>query len=241
MMIIVSSPSIAEVCLVANLQTMGPTYLSSAEGNLLDPGSGMLLAARIVITSGMGNTQTGLNMLSGPIPLSELNLGDDYLCYYYPVAMQQKPKPENQFSTGKGTYIICPIIKAQDKNVLRSFEELIENTIEPWVDEFDFSESISGEVPSEMAKKFTEILKKIRFEINSNLDLAIKYEGGSLYDIGLIANLPEELAKTAKKIMLHPKGIAENAISDKKALKTLYQAGLVERQQRDDGYWIIPR
>lgn len=236
-----SPPKLSEVCLVANLQTMGPTFLASAKEAIFDHGAGMLLAARIVITSGMGNSTTGLDKLNGPIPISELNLDKNYACYFYPRQMQQQPKPDNEFSTGKGTFIICLIMPEDEKDNFRAFERLMERTIVPHLDNFDFSQSISGEVPSALREEFSKYLNQIYEDLNSLLRYASQYEGGSLFDIGLLASLPDELEFTAKKLIMNPKGTLETEIADKSALKSLYQAGLVEREDRDGKIWIIPR
>ncbi|MHA2501326.1 MAG: hypothetical protein ACXAE3_00435 [Candidatus Kariarchaeaceae archaeon] len=236
-----SVPQLSEVCLVANLQTLGPTFLGAAEGNVFDPAAGMLLAARIIITSGMGNSTTGLNSINGPIPISELELDDDYSVFFYPMELQQMPRPDNQFSTGRGTYVICLLVRDSEKTKFRSFERMLELIVSEYTTELDFSNTITGEVPAELKQQFSETLKKIKDEINEFLQVAAEFTGGSLFDIGLLANLPDALSVTGKKLMLNPKGILEGEIDDKPALRILYLAGLVEKEVRDEESWIVPR
>jgi hypothetical protein len=235
------SPRIADVCLVANLQSHGPTYVGDAIGDVFDPSSGMLLSARIIITAGMGNSASPYHVLHGPVPIPELNDENKFECYFFVSQLQQKPIPTSSFSTGKGSYIICVIIPSKNKKEFRAFEGQIEVILRDNSSDIDFSDSVSGELTSEVKDRLQNKLAKIFNDINEVLDVAPLYEGGSLFDVGLIASLPDHISRIAKKLILHPKGIQENEIEDHKVLKTLYQAGLISKDIRNGEIWIIPR
>ena len=236
-----SLPQLEEICLVANLQTIGPSFVTAAQKTIFDHTTGMLLAARIVIASGMGSQTSGLHQLHGPLHISEIQTDPKLACYFYPVEMKQLIEEGEKFMTGKGSFYVCLIIPEDQKNDYRPFEEMMQRTIKDYISKIDFAETSLGEIKNTSRDKFTEIIEKIFVEINQLLEFAAKYEGGSLFDIGLIATLPEKLSATAKKIILNPKGILEEEIKDKEALKSLYQSGLIDKEDHDGKVLIIPR
>ncbi len=235
------TPKLAEVCLVANLQTLGPLYIADAVGGIFDITSGMLLAGRIVITAGIGSTVSPHRKLHGPVPITELDLEGNYECYFFIDKIRQKPLPQAEYSTGEGSFIICIIIPSDSKVDFRSFEPVIENILQSKSKMIDFSNSVAGELSEELKNDMKSNVIEIYKEINDHLKLAPIYEGRSLFDVGLIASLPEKMSIVAKKLILHPKGIQENQINDKTILKILKQAGLVLLEKRDGETWIIPR
>lgn len=234
-------PRVTEIALVANLQTLGPTYVASATETFFDHGSGMLLAARMIITSGMGSNVKGYKQLHGPIPISEIEGIDDYECYYFPVEMKQDPHPDLDISTGKGSYVICVIVARDTKQEIRFFENLIEISISDILPTVNFENTVTGIVPMELNQELNAVLSKFLLELNEILKFAFTFKGGSLFDIGLISSLPEDLMLTAKKLMLNPKGVVKSEISNQNALKKLYQAGLVEMDMKDGEEWAVPR
>lgn len=232
------SPKVTEICIVANLQTLGPIYIAEANGGIFDEKTGMLLAARIVITSGMGTQSIGFGKLNGPIAISD---DDSALgCYYFPVRMEQQPLPET-FTTGKGSFILCIVFEEIDKNAFREYENVIERVINDHLYKFDFSTTMTGKISQETKNEFSVSLKTVLTDLEDALIFAMQFADGSLYDIGLIASLPDELSIVAKQIILHPSGIEEEAIRDKKALKKLTRSGLVIKQERDGQLWVVPR
>ena len=100
---------------------------------------------------------------------------------------------------------------------------------------------MTGLVSEEIKEIIQSKLKTIYEEVDEAFSLAQLFEGNSLFDIGLIASLPENISKVVKKIIMYPKGLPIHDISDNNILKTLEQAGLVERENRDGLDWIIPR
>jgi len=44
---------LVEVCLIANLQSIGPVYVADTAKEIFDSQAGNLLAARLIITAGM--------------------------------------------------------------------------------------------------------------------------------------------------------------------------------------------
>jgi hypothetical protein len=237
----VSVPQIEEVCLVANLQTIGPSFITAAVDNIFDHSTGMLLAARIVIASGMGSQTSGLDQLHGPLPISEIERDPKLACYFYPMEMQQLIEDSEKFVTGKGSFFVCLVLKEEQKNDYRPFESMMQRVIGEHIEHIDFTETKLGEIKKENREKFKEIMEAIHQEVNQLLEFSSRFGGGSLFDIGLIATLPEKLSLTAKKILMNPKGILEEEIEDKAALRTLYQSGLLDKVEREGRVWIVPR
>lgn len=234
-------PKIIECACLANLQTSGPLYLGDATGKIFDASTGMLLAARLIITSGIGNSTSPHLKLHGPIPISELNLDQDYETYFLTSEMHQQPHPNASFSTGKGMVIICIIISTSQRRQFQDFEDQIEEIILSKLDKINFKETITGEIPPELTQFINNLMKEIYNEINELIELTKDYKGGSLFDITFIPSLPEPMAKLAKKLILHPKGILEEMIEDDKALNDLYLSRLVSKEIREGKTWIIPR
>ncbi|MCH8905716.1 MAG: hypothetical protein IH840_01400 [Candidatus Heimdallarchaeota archaeon] len=233
--------NIAEVCIVANLQTMGPLYVTDAGKGFFDNNSGMLLAARIIITSGMGNQASGMNKLHGPVPIPELELDQQYLCYFYINEMTQKPNPDTPYSTGKGTYIVCIVIPEEIKNDIRPYEKQIEDILNLEGKGIEFSETMSGELTTKLTEDISVRMKSIFEHIMQSFDLAPLFEATSLFNLGLIANLPPHISIIAKKLILNPKGLPERDLKDNKVVNTLINADLVTRVTKDGESWLIPR
>lgn len=232
---------LVEVCLIANLQSIGPIYIADTGKELFDSNTGNLLAARLIITAGMGNSVSPTNKLHGPVPIPELELETEYEGYYLIKDMKQQPTPGLPFSTGKGSYIVCIIIPADVKKDYRPFEHHMENIIAQNAQDIDFGSTMTGMMSEEIKAIIKSKLNTIYTEVEDAFTLSQLFEGNSLFDIGLIASLPENISKVVKKIIISPKGLPISDISDNNILKTLEQAGLVERENRDGLVWIIPR
>lgn len=230
-----------EICLVANLQTIGPTYVTDATGDIFDPTSGMLLAARIIITAGMGDRSSDQLKLHGPVPIPELTFDQKYDCYFFIGPIQQQPLPSSSFSTGKGSFIICIVIQTDMKKDFQAFETHLEEILIEHAKSIDFSDSVSGEITEPVRLNISTRLKQLYAEINGYLELAPLYARSSLFDVGLIASLPEHISTVVKQLILHPKGIQENEIRDQSVLKTLYKAGLVKKDVRNGETWVVPK
>lgn len=237
-----NSPSelleISEVALLCNMQSIGPFYISDSNG-MISPDTGMLLAARLVITSGIGNTSAKTEELYGPLPVPELVDGD-YLCYLFNVDMQQLPIPGSSFSTGKGTLIFTVIFRNMVKENIYYHRKLIEDILKENAYELDFSGTVTGMISPEIKEKSKNLLLNIYQKINSTVKLAEKYRGGSLFNIGFLVSLPEELNLLAKQLIQQPNGWRETDINDSKNLATLISVGLVKKENRDGVAWIIP-
>jgi hypothetical protein len=232
---------LVDVCLIANLQSIGPIYVGDTGRGIFDTNSGNLLAARLIITAGLGNSGSPTDKLHGPVPIPELELETEYEGYYLIKEMVQQPTPGSPFSTGKGSFITCIIIPAQLKKNYRPFEQHMENIIKAHIEEIDFGQTMTGSISNEIRKQIGEKLQLIYDEIDEAFSISQLFEANSLYDIGLIASLPENIAKVIKKIIIRPKGLPISDINDNNILKTLEQAGLVKREFREDSDWIIPR
>jgi len=155
--------------------------------------------------------------------------------------MKQQPTPGSLFSTGKGSYIVCIVIPADVKKDYRPFEHQMENIIKKSVEDIDFGTTMTGTISNQIKNVIRNKLNTIYSEVEEAFTLSQLFEGNSLFDIGLIASLPENISKVVKKIIMSPKGLPINDIKDNNILKTLEQAGLVERENRDGLDWIIPR
>ena len=155
--------------------------------------------------------------------------------------MTQQPTPGSLFSTGKGSYIVCIVIPADVKKDYRPFEHQMENIIKKSVEDIDFGTTMTGTISNQIKNVIRNKLNTIYSEVEEAFTLSQLFEGDSLFDIGLIASLPENISKVVKKIIMSPKGLPINDIKDNNILKTLEQAGLVERENRDGLDWIIPR
>lgn len=232
---------LVEVCLIANLQSIGPIYVADTSKHIFDLNSGNLLAARLIITAGMGNSASPTDKLHGPVPIPELEMDVEYEGYYLIREMEQQPTPNSPFSTGKGSFIVCIVIPADVKKDYRPFELQIENIIKESVKDIDFGSTMTGIISDEIKEVIKTKLATIYTEIEESFALAQLFEGNSLFDIGLIASLPDNISKVVKKIIMYPRGLPINDINDNNILKTLEQAGLVVRENRDGLDWIIPR
>jgi len=232
---------IAEVCLVANLQTLGPIYVGDASNGVFHHNTGTLLAARLIVTSGMANDQSPSLTLHGPIPITELDLPINYSAYYFISPMKQQPDPKTTFSTGTGSFIICIIVNSEEKNDFRPFEETMQNIIAENATEIDFSSTISGEIDEEVERQIEKKMKIIFQEINESLSFGSLLVDSSLFDIGLLANLPDDLAKAAKKLVLFPKGIKESEFNSSRIIRLFSNSGLIKKEIRDGEVWLIPR
>ena len=235
------SLEVIEVCSIANLQTLGPVYIGDTNRGIFNSNTGNLLAARLIITAGMGSSGSPTMKLHGPVPIPELELEEEYHGYFLIEDLVQKPIPGSNFSTGKGTHITCIIIPANKKKEFRAFEQQVENIIRNNVMDLDFGETVTGTISEEVRQQIIKRLHTIQNDISEAFKLSELFEGNSLFDIGLIASLPENIAKIVKKLILHPKGLPIDDIDDKNILKTLEQAGLVEIENRDGLKWIVPR
>lgn len=232
---------LVEVCLVANLQSIGPIYIADTSKEIFDLNSGNLLAARLIITAGMGNSGSPTNKLHGPVPIPELEMDVEYEGYYLITEMAQQPTPNSPFSTGKGSFIVCIVIPADVKKDYRPFELQIENIIKENVEDIDFGSTMTGVISDEIKDVIKAKLATIYIDVEESFAIAQLFEGDSLFDIGLIASLPENISKVVKKIIMSPRGLPIKDIDDNNILKTLEQAGLVVRENRDGLDWIIPR
>jgi hypothetical protein len=100
---------------------------------------------------------------------------------------------------------------------------------------------MTGVISAEIKDVIKTKLATIYTDVEESFALAQLFEGDSLFDIGLIASLPENISKVVKKIIMSPRGLPIKDINDNNILKTLEQAGLVVRENRDGLDWIIPR
>ncbi|MFV2016379.1 MAG: hypothetical protein ACC656_13185, partial [Candidatus Heimdallarchaeota archaeon] len=181
---------LVEVCLIANLQSIGPVYVADTAKEIFDSQAGNLLAARLIITAGMGNSASPTNKLHGPVPIPELELEIEYEGYYLIKEMAQQPTPGSLFSTGKGSYIVCIVIPADVKKDYRPFEHQMENIIKKSVEDIDFGTTMSGTISNQIKNVIRNKLNTIYSEVEEAFTLSQLFEGDSLFDIGLIASLP---------------------------------------------------
>ncbi|MCY3412637.1 MAG: hypothetical protein INQ03_13450 [Candidatus Heimdallarchaeota archaeon] len=230
---------LSEIALLSNMQSIGPFFISDASG-LITPDIGMLLAARLVITSGIGNVSAKTMELFGPLPVPELD-DDSYLCYLFNVEMQQQPLPGSTFSTGKGTLIFCLIFPERIKDEIYKHRTVLERILREYAGVLDFSETITGMISPEIKGESEEMLKKLFNEVNEAILLAAEYHGASLFDIGFLASLPEDLSLLAKQLIQQPNGWKEEDISDSDNISKLVSVGLVKPEVRDGETWYIPQ
>ena len=235
------SPKIKEICIVANLQSTGPLYIGDTEEGLFDTISGSMLAARLIITAGMGNSTSPVNKLHGPVPIPELENNSEYVCYFYITEMEQQPLPDNSFSNGKGSYITCIITPEGERVSINMYERMIESTLQKYIADIDFPSTITGQISSELLFDIKQRLRDVKNQIQQYFDLSPLFEATSLFDIGLLGSLPENLARLAKFLILHPKGITLTEIEDKESLETFRLANLVDMENRTGITWIIPK
>lgn len=229
--------AITEVALVANLQTSGPIFVNDATGTI-DASSGMLLSARLIITAGIGSTSSPYHKLYGSLPIPELN--ENLECYFFVGEMQQKPIIESPFSTGKGTFVFCIIVEANQTKEFLPYLERMEGILKNKINRINFEHSMAGEITEDINTESRVVLKEIFDEINQMIVISSKYLGGSLFDIGFLVSLPSELSSLGKKLILKPKGSLEEEIIDTIALQELLSADLVRREVKEGKQWIIP-
>ncbi len=230
---------ISAVILLSNFQSIGPFYISDSGVIRITPDIGMLLAARLVITAGIGNTSAKTEELYGPLPMPELSDGD-YLSYLFSMSMQQQPIPGSSFSTGKGSLIFSIVFEDKLKDKIYNHKNLIESILREHSSDLNFSNTVTGMISPEIKGASEELLKMLYSKINNAIELAEKYRGASLFDIGFLVSLPDELNFLAKKLIQQPNGWREKDISDKDNLMTLLSYGLVRKENREDGIWFIP-
>ena len=100
---------------------------------------------------------------------------------------------------------------------------------------------MSGELTKILTDEISIRMRKIFNHIEESFDLALLFEATSLFNLGLIANLPPHISIIAKKLILNPKGLPERDLKDNKVLNTLINADLVTRVTREGESWLIPR
>lgn len=232
-------PAISEIVLVSNLQSTGPMFVSDTNETIA-PEIGMLLAARLIITAGIGNTQANTHELFGPLPITEIQ--DRKLsCFLFSEEMYQKPIPGSSFSTGKGMLIYGVIFEDLNQDIIIPHKKVIQNVLNKGAGQIDFSETITGVISPEVIDTSKRVLNELLHDLNNALDLAEKYHGGSLFDLGFLVSLPDHLSALGKKLIQQPNGSREEEFSDKENIKILLSVGLVVREERDNEYWLIPQ
>ncbi len=233
------SLEVKDVALVANLQTTGPLFISSHSGSI-DHTAGMLLAARLIITTGIGENTSPMEKLYGPVPISEIT-HTNYQCYFYAVEMKQQPIPSAPFSTGRGTFIFTLIVSDDNAKEFLNYTSILEEILYSKKDKINFQNTFAGEIPDEIKNEINVTLKEIIEEVNLALKFATKYQGASLFDVRLFADLPENLAELGKKLLLHPRGLKLDEIDDKTTLKELYFSGLIKYEEKEGNILVIPK
>jgi len=227
-------PIVAEICLIANNQNQGPTYLSDTNNQLMDVATGTLLAGRMIVTSGMGNMKSPKYKLHGPIPVTELTIENTYLCYFYSLDPERSIISENpQVYT---QIMLCLIIKEEFKNLINDKSMIIENILQDVKIHLGNDDHPFFSNDNVSTKDLSELLAKL----NNCLDIAKKVNGVSIYEIGVVTSLPDNISKIAKKIILNPNGIPKKDIVDYESLEILYQIGLIRIDIREGIEWCYP-
>lgn len=225
------TPKILDVALIANLETLGPVFVTETSDEFFPESTQMLLASRVIIITGMADHLTPVNELQGPVPVSELS-DDEYSFYFFQI------RPKGTRSNLHFIVLIC--FKRADKHVIRNYEVQIESLLVAYIDRFDFSRLEKGTIENEDEMFYKQIITELATELQDTLEG--NTEENSLFDIAYVANLPERLSLVAKQFILAPSGIRESEVGIyKEEIEELVNRGLLHRKSLDGVSWLIPR
>jgi hypothetical protein len=228
-----SDPHITDIALIANLDTLGPVFVANANIDFFSLDSQSLFASRIVILTGMGNQNTPLFQIQGPIPISEIP-GDEYFeCYLF----QMRPKSNGHSNLH---LIVTFVFKSKLRVVLKQNEEILQNIMNKNIDSFDFKDLEDGSVPPDISEKYHPILLKLLDQINEEI---LQSSGeSSLFDISFVSSLEEKYSIVAKKFLLRPDGIPKDELMDFiDEINYLISEGLIIERNKDGVIWYQPR
>lgn len=221
-----------EASLIANLETIGPMFVASANPDFFTMDARVLFASRVVILTGMGNQNTPLFEIQGPVPISEIE-DQNYSFYLY------QTRPEKDEYTNLHL-IIALVFHSSIRSRLKSQEDRIEAVLHEMQEQFEFASFEMGIVAPEVTQKYETVLRHLLEKINSVLEPP--GAEGSLFDISFVSQFEGNLASVAKRFTLSPKGISRDELSDYlKEIEYLRNKGLIIEQHKEGTVWYIPR
>ncbi len=231
-MMIVMDTSDVGLALVVNLESTGPSYVLDTGLSFMNPASQMLFASRVVILCGMANHRTPTLQLQGPVPISEVE-GKNLEFYFF----QVRPSNPEMVNLHIIMVVIFPITW---KQAIRKLEVQLESKLRALAEKIDFSTMTPLSLSEEFKSVMQQELTKIRNFLTSELPNAPIGEK-SLFNLGFLVTLPNDLQKAGKQLILHPEGIKKGEFSfEENVLEDLIRYGLVKIENRDNEEWIIP-
>ncbi len=218
--------------LIANLESTGPIYVVDTGLDLFDASAQVLLASRVVILCGMGNQRTPLLELQGPVPVSETSNGK-YEFYLFQIRSDEQNLQNLHF-------VIILIFHSSMKNYLKKLELSIERRLRSLANSLDFAGVSTTEISESFKMEIQERLKTVLEELRNELEAMPKGEY-SIFDLGFLATLEDDVARVAKQLLLHPAGISLAKLqADQHAIEELMRLGVVKIENSGEERIIVP-
>ena len=192
-------------------QDLGPFYCSSSREDLFDTVSREMFASRIILTAGIGENLLPSRKLHGPLDTIEVK-SVHLKAYIYPVPIQVDAVKQG---IGPITRVLlfCIQFLEEYRSLLSNYEEFIQKAFEHITEYIEFGPLFSN--TDVCQTEATSILRQIRDELDKRLMWKIKGDemGGSLYDLGVIKQLPDELQTVALALLEFPQGVHLDKLS----------------------------
>ena len=206
-----SSPKIQlDLVLVVNHETFGPMYCTDTNPSLFkDPPAQQMFASRIVLTSGIGDKLLTPFKFHGPVEITE-NTENKYKALFFPIHVNLPGNEELGYGDIRRVVVISLIfLEEWNKKVVENLE-FIESQFRSLCKDEKIEEYVTALDPSdlkqcEVTQELLERLKK-GLEYAVNLRLEGLRRGISLFDLGVLGQLPEKHKKVGSYLIRKPEG-----------------------------------
>ena len=171
-----------------------------------------MFASRIILTAGIGENLLPSKKLHGPLDTIEVK-SVRLQTYIYPVPIQLNA---TQQGIGAITRVLlfCIQFLEEYRALLSPYEEFIQKAFEHITEYIEFEPLFSS--VDICQTEAAAILRQIRDELDKRLSWKIKGDemGGSLYDLGVVKQLPNALQTVAIALLEFPQGVYLNKLSE---------------------------
>ncbi len=200
-----ASSLIYDITLVFSHHALGPFYCSSSREDLFDIVSREMFASRIILTAGIGENLLPPRKLHGPLDTIEVK-SVRLQTYIYPIPIQLDLAQQGIGSITR-VLLFCIQFLEERRPLLSQYEEFIQEVFEHITQYIEFDSLFS--TTDICQTEATAILRQIRDELDKRLSWKIKGAemGESLYDLGVVKQLPNELQDVAVALLKFPQGI----------------------------------